>query len=384
MIFANPTQLYLEILPADRDRAKQQSQSFSTPASCWRAYLNQLCLSAALPWLQEEYDPKAQVWLGMAAQPSFWEVVNGIAIALEGTRFLLIPSEAIDLDEMQVQQEWIDIPSWAADYYLAAQVEPDEGWVKIWGYATHQQLKTKGNYDGGDRIYSLDEENVIADLNVLWVARQLCPEEPTRAESAPLPSLSLDRAENLLQRLGDPAVIEPRLAVPFTLWGSLLEHGGWRQRLYEKRLGRREQWSVLQWLRSGVSELAKQMAWERFELQTAWEGARGEEVPATSTVLSRQLIVNRQTYELRALPLDDPEARIWRFELRSTSLASSIPRGFKLRLLTEDLQPFENNEDIATEAVDRLYVEVAISPGEGLVWEVEPSPENCDREILRF
>ncbi|WP_083602368.1 DUF1822 family protein [Hydrococcus rivularis] len=385
MIFPNPTQLCLEILPADRDRAKQQSQSFSTPASRWRAYLNQLCLSAVLPWLQQEYDPQAQVWLGMAALPSFWEVVNGVAIALDNMRFLLIPSEAIDLDEMRVQQEWIDLPSWAADYYLAVQIEPDEGWVRIWGYATHQQLKIRGNYDRSDRTYSLDEEDLIADFNVFWVARQLCPGEPTRAAIASLPSLSLDCAENLLARLSERAVIEPRLAVPFSLWGSLLEHGGWRQRLYEKRLGRQEQWSVLDWLRGGVSGLAKQMAWERFELQTASkEGSTEEKAPAISTVLSRQLIVNHQPYELRALPLSDPEARIWRFELRSTSLAGSIPRGFKLRLLTEDLQPFENNEDIATEAVDRLYVEVAISPGEGLVWEVEPSPENCDREILRF
>jgi hypothetical protein len=82
--------------------------------------------------------------------------------------------------------------------------------------------------------------------------------------------------------------------------------------------------------------------------------------------------------------LGDAEANIWRFELRNTALAGAIPGGFKLKLLTEDLQPFENNEDVALEAVDRLYVEVAVAPGEGLVWEVEPSPENCDREILRF
>jgi hypothetical protein len=84
------------------------------------------------------------------------------------------------------------------------------------------------------------------------------------------------------------------------------------------------------------------------------------------------------------LALGNPEEGMWRFELRNSALAGLIPSSFKLRLLTEDLQPFENNEDIATEAVERLYVEVAIAPGEGLVWEVEPSPENYDREILRF
>jgi hypothetical protein len=65
-------------------------------------------------------------------------------------------------------------------------------------------------------------------------------------------------------------------------------------------------------------------------------------------------------------------------------MGARIPSGFKLRLLTEDLQDFENNEDVATTAVDHLFVEVALEPGEGLVWEIEPMPENYDREILRF
>ncbi|MEH2014085.1 MAG: hypothetical protein V7K65_21900 [Nostoc sp.] len=39
-----------------------------------------------------------------------------------------------------------------------------------------------------------------------------------------------------------------------------------------------------------------------------------------------------------------------------------MPRGFKLRLLTEDLQPFPNNEDIPITAVKQLYVEIALEP----------------------
>jgi Protein of unknown function (DUF1822) len=61
-----------------------------------------------------------------------------------------------------------------------------------------------------------------------------------------------------------------------------------------------------------------------------------------------------------------------------------IPGGFKLRLLTEDLQSFPDNESVATTAIEVLAVEVALEAGEGIVWEVEPLPENCDREILRF
>ncbi|MEO0852181.1 MAG: DUF1822 family protein, partial [Cyanobacteria bacterium J06648_11] len=55
-----------------------------------------------------------------------------------------------------------------------------------------------------------------------------------------------------------------------------------------------------------------------------------------------------------------------------------------LRLLTEDLQPFDGNEDKATTEVEALFVDVAIAPSEGIVWELDPTPEDYDREILRF
>lgn len=379
MTVANPSQLYLDIPTT----ARQSNQSYSSPHSRWNAYLNQICLDAVLPWLQEEFDPQAKVYPNRLALPSYWEVVNGVAIDLSGTRFVLIPSETLDIDEMRVPQEWLDLPSWRADYYLAVQVEPDEGWARVWGYATHQKLKTRGTYDPGDRTYSLTEEDIIPDISVLWVARQLGLAEATKAAIAPLPTLALPQAENLLQRLGNAAVINPRLAVPFTLWGALLEHGGWRDRLYQKRLGRQEQRSMLQWLRNGVSEIAEQLGWQQFRLQSEVAGARGVDQETAASILSRQITIGDRVYELRALPINLP-AGIWRFELRNPSLAGTIPPGVKLRLLTEDLQPFENNEDIATETVEQLYIEVAIAPGEGIVWEIEPTPEDYDREILRF
>lgn len=373
--FADPTQLWLEFSTTQT----QWQPQFSTPSSCWNAYLNRICLDAVLPWLRE-YAPQTLVWPNSTALPSFWELVNGTAIVMGTTRLVLIPSETIDLS-LRVPQEWVDIPGWAADYYLAVQVNPDQGWLRIWGYTTHQQLKTSGSYDPGDRTYCLEEDGLIQDLNVLWVARQLCPEEPTRGAIAPLPALPLVPAKNLLQRLGNSAISAPRLAVPFELWGALLQHGGWRQRLSEQRQGL-PQWSILQWLQTGVSDFAQQIGWQRVD-QPSLVGARGGEQTTAAPVLSRQLTIAGQLYELQILPQGNPEERIWRFEL-STSLGTSIPSGFKLRLLTEDLQPFEDNEVVATTPVDRLDIGVVLKPGEGLVWEIEPIPENYDQEILHF
>lgn len=378
----NPVYHYLELSPTALTQAWQQSRG-STAASRWNAYLNQVSLNAILPWLQADRDSRATVWTNAAALPSFWEMVNGTAIAVNGKRLVLIPSEAADNSELRVPQEWVDIPTWAADYYLAVQVDPDEQFLTIWGYCTHQQLKTEGEYSANDRTYTLDEAQLIPDLSLLWVTAQVYVEEPTKATIPSLPKLALDQAESLLQRLGNPSVLEPRLAIPFHLWGALLEHGGWRQRLAERRQGIPEQRSIMQWLQAGISSLG-QLGWTQIQFQPSGAGARSTETPLSATALSRQLIIAGQAYTLRILPIGDSNTGSWRFELRNASPGRLIPSGFKLRLLTEDLQPFEGSEDVATTEVAELYIDVTLAPGEGLVWEVEPIPENYDQEILRF
>jgi hypothetical protein len=380
--FADSTDLILEIsssIPANLD-----SQLFSHPYSRYQAYLNELCLNTVLPWLQEDFSTQAQVWPSNATLASFWELVNGTAVTIDATKFILVPSENIDHSELRVPQEWVDLPTWAGDYYLAVEVEADAGYVKVWGYCTHAQLKQQGKYDAGDRTYSLDANDIINDVSVLAVARELCPDEVTRTAIAPLAALPQAQAQNLITRLSNPEIINPRLAIPFQLWGALIEHGGWRQNLYERRLGLPEQRSALQWLQGGVSQIAEAVGWERLNLQLSQAGARSVEERQPGVSLSRRLTIAGQLYELSITPQGEPDKPFWRFELRNANVGAAIPGGFKLRLLTEDLQPFPNNEDIATNAVEQLYVEVVLEAGESLVWEIEPAPENYDREIIKF
>jgi hypothetical protein len=382
--FASPTDLILEIPANVQNQAYIHSQSFSHPSSGYQAYLNELCLNVVLPWLQADFAPQAKVSPSINALESFWELVNGTAIVSDGIRFILVPSEAMDLSELRVPQEWVDVSSLAGDYYLAVQVEPDEAYVRVWGYCSYEQLKNQASYDASDRTYSLDATDVISDISVLSVAQQLCPQESSQKAIARLPILPQEQAQNLIARLANPEIITPRLAIPFQLWGALIEHGGWRQSLYQRRLGLPEQWSVIQWLENGVSQLAENIGWGSLNLQLSAAGARSVEETQAQTILSRQLAIAGQTYELRIIPQSEEDSTIWRFELRNAAVGAAIPGGFKLRLLTEDLQSFPNNEDIAITAVEQLFVEVALEAGEGIVWEIEPKSENYDREILRF
>lgn len=377
--------VWLEIPQTEQQKAWEQSQSFSTANRCWNAYLNRLSLNAIVPWLQAEYGSHAKISPNLAALPSFWEVLNGSVITFQDMRLALIPSDAMDLSELRVPQEWVDIPSWVADYYLAVQVNPEEDWVRIWGYASHAQLKNQATYDPGDRSYCLDGEDLISDLRILWLGRQLCPEEVTRTEVEPLAKLPSAQTKNLLARLGKPEVLFPRLEVPFTTWGALLEHGGWRQSLYELRQGIQQQWSVFEWIQSGVSDIAKARGWEKIQMRTAYTGARSAEQASALPTLIKELTIDEQKYELRIQSQDKIDNRVWRFELRNVDSSKMIPSGFKLKLFTEDLQTFPGNQAVAKTSVERLYVDVALGePQEGLVWEIEPTPENFEREILIF
>ncbi|KYC42385.1 hypothetical protein WA1_20675 [Scytonema hofmannii PCC 7110] len=262
--FADPREWLLKISPKVQAQSRQQSQVYATPSSRWCAYINQICLHAFLDWISTESFAEVNVWYSYpGSNTAFWEFVNGTAILLEGKQVVLIPSEAIDDSELEVPQEWVDIPSWAADYYLAVQVKPDGEWVRIWAYTTHTELKSLADYDPVDRTYCMDARHLTQDLNAFSLSYQFCRGEETKAPTDPLPQLSTEQADNLLQRLDTDSVTFPRLSVPFTTWGALLENEQWRQRLCQQR--QQTQSSQVQVNLSRWLEGVYDTAWETIE-----------------------------------------------------------------------------------------------------------------------
>ncbi|MEM8778362.1 MAG: DUF1822 family protein [Cyanobacteria bacterium P01_G01_bin.49] len=229
-----PEQLSLELSPEDIEKAWPAEAQFSSNISKWNAYLNRLCLQTIIRYLETESEFKVIV-NSDEKLASIWEVVNGTPITFDGTKLVIIPSEAIDTAEFRVPQEWVDIPEWVADYYLAVQINSDDGWLRVWGYTTHKQLKDKGIYDESDRSYSIDGEDVIESLDVMWMARELCPHE--RGEVQPLPNLPVTEVDTLLEQLSQEDIYySPRLEIPFTQWGALLVNEDWRKRLHKERI----------------------------------------------------------------------------------------------------------------------------------------------------
>lgn len=233
--------IWLQLETAKQEQAWQLSGHHSNPIACYNAYLNRVCLSHLLnwfrEWLREESTLQPEVFPCEESLPSFLEIVNGTAIKVGETRIVLVPTETLDIEELRVPQEWVDINSWAADYYISVQVnldEDDDSSMRLCGFTTHRLLKNQGKYNESDRTYSLPIEQLTENFTLLFATLGLHWQEQVLPEA----TLSIAEAQNLLQILSDTSVYSPRLRldVPFTKWAALISNEQWRQHLYNQRV----------------------------------------------------------------------------------------------------------------------------------------------------
>jgi Protein of unknown function (DUF1822) len=292
LLTLNPNQIVLDLSPQESQAAWESGRQLSSDIGRWNAYLNGICLNPIISWLQEESGIEPQIFPSPTEAINLWESINGTAISLEKTRIVIIPSEAIDTEEFCVPQEWVDIPNWTANYYLAVQVSPDDGYLRVWGYATHQQLKNSGIYDEVDRTYSLERADVIEDLNVMWVARQLCPDEKVEVEL--LPILSPNQAETILAQLSQYPLDSLRFSLPFTQWGALLTQNSWRQQLW----GQREATMAINTPTTVARNLTNLSNWFDNFFETGWqtiaEFVGQSDSNLTLAFRSIEMVVNRE------------------------------------------------------------------------------------------
>jgi hypothetical protein len=337
MSFSIPTECCLEVSTEVQTQCWEASQNQAFDSSRWNAYLNRLCLAAILGWLQED-GLGASVWLGLGGLCGVWEFVNGAAITIGAERWILIPSESIE-DDFEVPQEWVDIPSWAGDYYLGIQVRADGEGIRVWGYTTHRELKGIEHYDADDRVYTLGAEQMIQDMDALAVVRSRWTQAQTRGEVATLAEVPAVQGENLVQRLGNNAVRFPRLAVPFGLWGALLESEPWRQKLYEQRSGR----SVTRlgdWFAGTVNSLWRALdGLGSPQVATVWrgEGVRSQpmvfDVNRVRTMAFGERGEQQVALIMGVSALSEVERAIG---LQVQAMGDRVPESLQVRLLDED------------------------------------------------
>jgi hypothetical protein len=216
----------------DKNEAWKQTQTGYelNPVVRQNAYVNCLCLNLFLNYLSEELN--IQISSSQTDMIfSFWQLVNGTAIDLEEARIILIPSEN-NLSELRVPREWLNLADWVGNYYLAVELNLEENWLLISGYATYQELHKNSNYDSIDETYTLEIEELIEDLSIMWTAREFLA--CGRPQLEQMPNLNAKEAELLLENFNQSIYSLPRLELPFARWEALLATKKWRQELLQQ------------------------------------------------------------------------------------------------------------------------------------------------------
>jgi Protein of unknown function (DUF1822) len=233
-----PESIWIEITATDRLKVEREVNNchHSNQIAKYHARLNRLSLYALQAWLQaEETELASQMQLFPSAEglPWVWEIVNGTAFDLGTTRLVIIPSDLTDTEELNIPQEWLDVPNWVGNYYLAVRVDEANNRICIWGYIGEDEVKTFGRYDEVYRNYRIDREYLHTDLDLLWMDCQLHPTVPPKSPDIPLVgSATVDR---LIAQIATPAMFSPRLDLKFTDLVAILNSVEYLQKLYVKR-----------------------------------------------------------------------------------------------------------------------------------------------------
>lgn len=269
-----PEQIFLEFSQQQREKIWQETQKhhYDNATARWRSYLNSLCKNTVLEYLQDyiknETDLPSQnlkIWQENDLS-SIWNVVNGTAIELDTAKLVLIPHEENDFSEFKVPREWVDLPQWVGNYYLAVEINLSECWLRICGYTTHEQLKEIGEHDFTDETYSIAVEELTEDLTAMWMGIELFPTEKPVVEA--LPVLSKAEIQDLLETFNQSNPFSPRLDVPFRKWGAFIGDDTQRKQLYQQRQTENTVAEITQ----GISKAAVNLGqWFESAFETGWQ-----------------------------------------------------------------------------------------------------------------
>jgi Protein of unknown function (DUF1822) len=158
--------------------------------------------------------------------PLISRAIDGFGLLIAGVRVAFIPSNSIDLAGFEIEQEWVDLSNWAADYYVPFQLDREQNYIHLWGFIAHQSVQQQANLDRTLRTYEVDSADLIAELEQLWLSCELLNAGELTSERGVIHSLaplSTSAATATIERLQQyKSVFSPRLLLPFAEWGAIM------------------------------------------------------------------------------------------------------------------------------------------------------------------
>jgi Protein of unknown function (DUF1822) len=197
-----------------------------------RVDLNQICIAPVKQWIETNFNltakPTFPCWLDRHENFEFIsKLVNGFVLQVGSQRIVFMPSDAIDLEEFEVPQEWVDLPNWAGSYYVPIRVDLEHQFLHLWGFISYRDLTAQATRDRVFRNYHIAQTEITTDLDLLHDDREFAADlqqisTPTKV--TPLDRLSPTEAHDLIQQLHQrKSRLSPRLDLPFERWGAMLD-----------------------------------------------------------------------------------------------------------------------------------------------------------------
>ena len=222
--------LWIKISEQDKEEAEANTRCYANQTGRNYAFVNYLCHKVFSKWVKEyqEIESNNKVFSSDNNLARIWQFINGSVVNIHDKRLILIPSDATDLEGFEVQQEWVDIPNLAGDYYLPVRVDLEKNYLHIWGFISRKNLQKRADYDKLDKLYIVSSGDVIDDIETLWIALELYEE---KGDFEALPSLTESEAAKLIKTYSQPLPYSPRLKGNFQEWMALLNEKEWLKNL---------------------------------------------------------------------------------------------------------------------------------------------------------
>ncbi|MBL1208910.1 DUF1822 family protein [Geminocystis sp. GBBB08] len=231
----------------------QQIKQLSNEVASYRGYLNLLARKTFISWLNLMLETNILDTWQLENNLSIWEFVNGNAIDIDSNRIILIPTETQDKTEIDIPEEWLKIPDWVGNYYVAVEVNIEENYLNFWGYTSYEDLQTHGKLDSFNHTVDFPVEYLENDLNLMCLEYEYGWDMIPQIESLPL--LSPQQKENLFKEIKDN--LSPRLLGNFNQWLSFISNSQTRYQLFCSR----QSINLSQWFK-GENESTLTKGWQ--------------------------------------------------------------------------------------------------------------------------
>ncbi len=355
-----PEQLLIPFSQDDKQQAWQKAtqNNQDNKAVIWNSFLNHLCLQY-IPYLKSDITDNVtiQTWQSEAKLNQIWQLVNGNAIDIVSensttTRLVLIPTNE-ETDELRVPREWLDLPNWVGNYYIAVQINEQENYLTIQGYTTYEELTEYGNYDAIDETYSLPLTNLTEDLTSMYISLELYPYHRPQLKNEYI--LDSDKLPEIVSQLKSTTMTLPRLEIPFTDWGAIIDNPETRYFFSEDKYNQNNKEEsivnndkvikdnqgvkLLQWLEDAVTsgwqtldslinqeQLNLAYNYRRSNSDNSVEAVKLVEIPTNTGMQTLALVIHLEK---------TPEGKFTlKIQLNSTAEKSTLPSQLKLQMVS--------------------------------------------------